>query len=131
MGRLIVLLFATATVWGSVAWMLTSTPTPDNFVYLILGFAAFLSTGIIWGIGGSIDMGRRHEPPRQQETNWDSAKPKNSAGSLASVVDTLTPEQVTALEVALQRRHDTFDEDEQILVNRLAAEMQRSASQQR
>ncbi|MFN8378669.1 MAG: hypothetical protein U0452_08365 [Anaerolineae bacterium] len=129
MGRLIVLLLATLTVWGSVAWVLTSTPAPDNFVYLILGAAAFLSTGVIWGVGGSVDTGRRREPaPQRQDFTYGDTKAKRGNGSLASVVDTLSPEQIAALEVALERRRDTFDEDEQILVNRLSAELERGTS---
>ena len=129
MGRLIVLLLGTFIVWGSVAFVLTSTPSPDNFVYLILGIAAFLSTGIIWGVGGSIDAGRKHEPaPQRQEYVYGDGKAKRGNNSLSSVVDSLTPEQIAALEVALERRRSTFDEDEQILVNRLSAELERGTN---
>jgi hypothetical protein len=133
MGRLIVLLIATLCVWGSVAFVLVSTPSPDTFVYLIMGVAAFLSTGIIWGIGGSIDMGQKHAPaPQWQEREYGETKAKRTAsgGSLASVVDGMTPEQMAALEIALQRRRETFDEDDQILVNRLSAELERSVKSQ-
>ncbi|MBL8147248.1 MAG: hypothetical protein JNL34_12765 [Anaerolineae bacterium] len=130
MGRMIVLLLATMMVWGSVAWILTSTPTPDNFVYLILGAAAFLSTGIIWGVGGSVDTGRKREAPQRQDYANRDTKAKRETNSLASVVDGLTPEQVASLELALQRRRDSYDEDEQILANRLSAEYDRTSQQQ-
>jgi hypothetical protein len=128
MGRLIVLLIATMTVWGAVALTLVLT-SPDTFIYMVLSAAAFLSTAVIWGIGGSIDMGRKHEPtPRWQEYTFTDTKTKRDNGSLTSVVHSLTPEQIATLEIALQRRRDTFDEDDQILANHLSAELERAGT---
>jgi hypothetical protein len=129
MGRMVVLLFATIAVWGSVGWVLTELPSADNGTILILGIIAFLSTGIIWGIGGNVAVYEKTPAARRESFDHADAKPKRttSTRSLASLVDDLTPEQVAALEIALQRRHDAFDEDDQILANRLSAELERSS----
>lgn len=127
MGRLIVLLIATMTVWGSVAFMYVAS-SPDWLITVILGAAAFLSTAVIWGMGGSIAINDRRDYTVAQRRNepYDTGKAKRNAGSLTSVIDNLTPEQMAALEIALQRRRELFDEDDQILANRLSAEMDRS-----
>lgn len=128
MGRMIVLLLATIAVWGSVGWVLTEMASPDNGTILILGIVAFLSTGIIWGVGGNVAVYQKTSAARHEPADYAGAKPKRTAGtgSLDSVVDSLTPDQVAALEIALQRRRETYDEDDQILANRLSAELERS-----
>lgn len=123
MGRMIVLLLATIAVWVSVGTVMIEMTVADNGTILILGIIAFLSTAVIWAVGGNIAVAQRHTPRRAEDRYPDYAKPKRASGeTLSSVVDTLSPEQLASLEIALQRRRDSYDEDEQILANRLSAE---------
>jgi hypothetical protein len=128
MGRMIVLLLATFAVWGSIGWVLTEMASPDNGTILILGLVAFLSTGVIWGVGGNVAVYEKTPTARREPSDASELKPKRTSAnsSLTSVIDTLTPEQIAALEIALQRRRDLYDEDDQILANRLSAELERS-----
>ena len=127
MGRMLVLLVATVAVWGSVGWVWTDMTAPDNGAYFILGVFAFLSTAVIWAIGGNITLAQSRQAAHSQHIDYSAPKAKRSSSSLASVVDTLTPKQIAALEIALERRRDSFDEDDQILANRLSAELERGA----
>lgn len=130
MGRMIVLLFATIAVWSSVAFVITEMVAADNGTILILGVLAFLSTAVIWAVGGNVAVANSTPAPHRETSDREDAKPKRTGTALISVVDSLTPEQIAALEVALERRRDTFDEDEQILVNRLSAEYGQTSQQQ-
>ena len=126
MGRLIVIMFATVAVWGSVAYVLVESAAADNFTYLILGLFAFLATVIMWAAGYAMTVTSLREASRGQDHATLDSKSKRSVGnSLTSVVETFSPEKVAALEAALERRRESFDEDDQILVNRLSAEPER------
>ncbi len=126
MSRMILLLIATISVWASVAWVMTELPAPDNGTLLILGTLAFLSTAVIWAVGGNLAVAQQRGEPRAFDQ--DDAKPKRGdrSASLNAMMEAFTPEQLAALEAALQRRRESYDEDDQILANRLQSELERS-----
>ncbi|HYO87962.1 MAG TPA: hypothetical protein VER79_04895, partial [Candidatus Limnocylindrales bacterium] len=76
MGRMIVLLMATIAVWASVAWVLTEMAGPDNGTLLILGIVAFLSTAVIWGVGGNVAVAQSPGMQHGQDFDRDDAKRK-------------------------------------------------------
>lgn len=128
MGRGIIQLLATLVIWAAVAAMLTVLPAVDSGALLILGVAAFLSTAVVWTVGGAAAAAPpRPAALRDADERIATDKPKRGVNSLADVVDSLTPDQLASLEFALRQRHNALDEDDQIAMNRLTSDLESSA----
>jgi hypothetical protein len=102
--------------------MIVSLPSPEFGAYLILALLAFLSTGVVWGAGGALLKDAPERAPRRPEQAERGSKRKRTDSSLSTLVESLTPEQLAALDAALQQRRDALDEDEQIALNRLTSD---------
>jgi hypothetical protein len=126
MSKGFILLLGTLIIWSAIAFMTVSLPSPDFGAYFILALLAFLSTAVVWGAGGALLRETPERPRREQDAYEALPKRKRAEASLVEVVDTLTPEQIALLERALQQRRDAFDEDEQVTLNRLTGEHDRT-----
>jgi hypothetical protein len=122
MSKGFILLLATLIIWSAIAFMIVSLPSPEFGAYLILALLAFLSTGVVWGAGGTLLKDAPERAPRRPEQAERGGKRKRTDSSLSTLVESLTPEQLAALDAALQQRRDALDEDEQIALNRLTSD---------
>jgi hypothetical protein len=115
---------ATAIIWTAFTLIMIFAEIDTNFINLaIVAGASMISTVAVW-------EGLNNGPSRRQtdfESNDQLEKVKRRENKrLARLVESMSEEELAALEGILSSRRDQFDEDEQIELNRLLAEQDRA-----
>jgi hypothetical protein len=115
---------ATAIIWGALVFIVTlGDVDASNFINLaiILGVAGWV-TSEVWQ---SRDHSTRVEKiPPIVSVPEKSKRSENRR--LTRLIDSMSEEDLATLEAVLAARRDQFDEDEQIELNRLLADQERT-----
>lgn len=114
---------ATAIIWTAFTLIMIFAEIDTNFINLaIVAGASMISTVAVW-------EGLNNGPSRRQmdynSEHLEKAKRREN-NRLARLVESMSEEDIAALESILSSRRDQFDEDEQIELNRLLAEQDRA-----
>jgi hypothetical protein len=118
---------ATAIIWTAFTLiMIFADVDATNFINLaILAGAAMISTVAVWeGLNNSQATSKR-EGVIKDVQKYEKAK-RSENKRLARLIESMNEDEIAALESILSSRRDQFDEDEQIELNRLLAEQERS-----
>jgi hypothetical protein len=118
---------ATTVIWAAFTLiMIFADVDTNNLINLaILAGAAMISTVAVWD-----GMNSHHSSSKQQNSfkgNEQYEKAKRSDNRrLTRLIKSMDEDDISSLEAILASRRDQLDEDEQIELNRLLADQERS-----
>lgn len=117
--------FATAIIWLAFTLIMIFGDVGTSFINIFfLAGAAMISTVAVWdGLNNNNSSKRQNEFKANVE--FEKAKRRENK-RLSRLIDSMNEDELAALESILSSRRDQFDEDEQIELNRLLAEQERT-----
>ena len=115
---------ATGIIWTAFTLIMIFAEVDNSFINLaIVAGAAMISTVAVWeGLNNS--PSKRHTDFGSSEHSEKAKRRENKR--LTHLIDSMNEDEIATLEGILSTRRDQFDEDEQIELNRLLAEQERS-----
>jgi hypothetical protein len=115
---------ATAIIWAALALIM---------IFADVDFGNFISLAVLLGVAGWATAevwNTKHDasqPANLEASEAHSEKAKRKENQrLSRLVDSLSEEDIATLEAVLAARREQFDEDEQIELNRLLADQERT-----
>lgn len=120
---------ATLGIWAALAAILltlaiVSPETLNLFSLVVMLGAGAIATSEVWGSGSGLMRSRR---AREESAISADDKPKRMPAADTRWTETLSDDELNALESALAARRAQMDEDQQIELNRQLAEHRRDS----
>lgn len=118
---------ATTVIWAAFTLIMIYADVDTNsFINLaILAGAAMISTVAVWdGMNSHHSASKRDDSLKSGEQSEKAKRRENKR--LARLIESMSEDDISSLEAILAARRDQLDEDEQIELNRLLADQERS-----